>query len=55
MERMGFQWKEVEEDEIKRSRWIIPMENESAVKQAIRAWVELGIRLSAPNNRGCLR
>lgn len=54
MECSGFKWKEIEEDDIKRSRWVIPLDNESLVKQATRAWVELGIRLAAPTNRGYL-
>lgn len=53
MERSGFHWKEIEEDDIKRSRWVIPMDDENMVRQATRAWVELGIRLVVPNNREC--
>lgn len=51
MEQSGFRLIEVEEDEIKRKRWSLSLEDSSTVKTASRAWVELGIRLTAINNR----
>lgn len=51
MEQSGFQLIEVEEDEIKRKRWTLSLDNDSAVKTATRAWVELGMRLAGVDNR----
>lgn len=51
MEQSGFQLVEVEEDEIKRKRWTLSLNDNRAVKTATRAWVELGMRLAGVDNR----
>lgn len=51
MERSGFRLIEVEEDDIKRKRWTLPLEDSSAVRTANRAWAELGMRLAGIDNR----
>lgn len=51
MERSGFRLILVEEDDIKRKRWTLPLEDSSAVRTANRAWVELGMRLAGIDNR----